>query len=250
MVTEIKANDRPNKVVVTVDIESSLSPTLELAIALAVASRSNLHGLFIEDMDLLRVANLPFAREVILASGRPRILDNQQLFRSLNARSRHFRQSLERYAQQSSLAWTYSTVRGNRRSMQLAESADAQFLIIGRPPDKYSQVVKRKRILLINDQNSRLNQALDVVLANIPEQPVELLLVTSAETPVGDSLQRLTGQLEAHPNSRLIQVEPDELIATVGQKGWSVDFVIASRRDAELLQEIMQRGNCPVILVC
>jgi hypothetical protein len=250
MITKITSNDRTNKVVVTVNAESTLSSTLELASALAVASQSELHGLFIEDLDLLRVASLPFAREVMLAGGQPRILDNQQLLCSLNASSRHFRQSLARYAQQSALAWTYSTVRGRRRSMELAESAGAEFLIIGQPSDRQSQILNLKRILLINDKNPRLHQALDVVLANIPGQSVELLLASPVKVSARKSLQQLTSKLEAHPNSNLIQITPGALVTTLTLKAQPVDFVIASRQEPELLQQIMQRATCPVIVVC
>ena len=238
------------RVIVTVDAESSLSSTLELASALAVASQSELHGLFIEDLDLLRVASLPFAREVMLTGGQPRILDNQQLLCSLNARSRHFRQSIARYAQKSALAWTYSTVRGRRRSMELAESAGAEFLIIGQPSDRQSRILNAKRILLINDKNPRLHQALDVVLANISGQSVELLLASSVKVIARKSLRQLTSKLEAHPNSSLTQINPDTLVTTLALKTQPVDFVIASRQEPELLQQIMQRASCPVIVVC
>jgi hypothetical protein len=250
MITKITSKDRANTVVVTVDAETTLSSTLELASALAVASQSELHGLFIEDLDLLRVASLPFAREVMLAGGQPRILDNQQLLCSLNARSRHFRQSLERYAQQSALVWTYSTVRGRRRSMELAESAGAEFLIIGQPGDRQSQILNAKRILLINDKNPRLQQALDVVLANIPGQSIELLLASPMKVSAWKSLQQLTSKLEAHPNSSLSQINPGTLVSTLTLKAQPVDFVIASRQEPELLQQIMQCATCPVIVVC
>lgn len=250
MITEIKGTERFNKVVVTLDVESPLSPTLELAIALAVASRSKLHGLFIEDMDLLRVASLPFTREVTLASGQQRTLDIQKLLRAFNAKSRYFRQSLEQYAQQSNVTWTYSTVRGEKRSMELAESAEAKFLIIGRPIGRPSQVLNPKRILLIDDQSPELYQAVDVVLANFPHQPIELLLVPSGKASSSDSVLQLNLKLKTHPHSHLIEINPDTLTTTLAQKAQIVDYVIVSRQDAESLQQIMQRATCPVIVVC
>ena len=250
MIAEVKSNQRSNKVVVTVDVESSLASTLELAIAMAVASKSELHGLFIEDLDLLRVASLPFAREVILASGQPRILDNQQLLRSFKARSRYFRQSLARHAQQSAIVWAYSTVRGNRRSIQMAESVEAEFLIIGQPTESRSNAVKRKRILLVDSENPRLYQALDVVLGNFGGQSIELLLASSMESQAQDNLPQLTRKLEVHPHSSLIQINPAALVTTLALKGPPLDFVIASRSDPELLQKIMQLTTCPVIVVC
>ena len=249
MVVKIRSTKRSNKVVVTVDVESSLSQTLELAIALAIASKSELHCLFIEDQDLLQVASLPFAHEVMLAGGQSRILDNQQLLRSFNAGSRYFRHSLAQQAEKSSLSWTYSKVRGRRRSMELAESAEAEFLIIGQQTGRYSQVLKPNRILLINHDNPRLYQALDVVLANLPDRPVDLILVAPVEPIPRNSLQQLTNKLEANPHSSLMQINPDALVTTLVRKSQPVDYVIVSRRDPELLQQIMQNSSCPMIVV-
>lgn len=249
MVTEPQGNERPNKVVVTVDVESTLSPTLELAIALAVASRSILHGLFVEDMDLLRVANLPFSREVILASGRHRTLDSQQLVRSLNARSRHFRQSLERYARQSALAWSYSKVRGRRRSIELSESAEAEFLIVGQPIEQRSQLLNPKRILLIANENRRLHQALDVVLTNFGDQPVVLMLISPTNARARSDLQELRSKLKARPNSSLLQIGPEALATALVRKDQPVDYVIVPRHDPEILKQIMHFSTCPVIVV-
>ena len=250
MISELESDERSNKVVVTVDVESSLTSTLDLAIALAVASKSELHGLFIEDMDLLRVVNLPFAREVIRASGQPRILDKQQLLRSYKVKSRYFRQTLARYAQQSALVWDYSTVRGNRRSIEMAKSVEAEFFIIGQPAESRSNAVKRKRILLIDSQNPRLYQALDVVLGEFVGQSIELLLASSVKATPQDSLNQLMTKLEDYPHSNLIQINAAALVTALELKVQPLDFVIASRGDSKLLEEIMQLATCPMIVVC
>ena len=73
----------PRRIVVTVDIESHLPSTIELAVAIAASQQGALHGLFIEDEDLLRAASLPFAREVPLTGGKPRTFDDRMLERNL-----------------------------------------------------------------------------------------------------------------------------------------------------------------------
>ena len=250
MISELNSDQRSNKVVVTANVESSVTATLDLAIALAVASKCELHGLFIEDVDLLRVAGLPFSREVILASGQPRNLDSEQLLRSYRVRSRYFRQSLARHAQQSALVWTYSTVRGNRRSIEMAQSVEAEYFIIGQPTESRPSTVKRKRILLIDSQNPRLYQALDVVLGDFAAQSIELLLVSAAKPSAADSLHQLMTKLEGHPHSSLIQITPAALATALALKGQPLDFVIASRRDDKLLEKIMQLASCRMIVVC
>ena len=82
--TDTGSTGKQRRVIVTVDAQSHLPPTIELAVALAASRQIALHGVFVEDVDLMRVAQLPFTQEVPLFSGQPRSLDNRQLQRSLD----------------------------------------------------------------------------------------------------------------------------------------------------------------------
>lgn len=245
----MKKTPNPPKIVVTIDIDGLLAPALELAVDLALEHRAALHGLFIEDIDLVRVASLPFACEVSLTSGRPRTLDNQRLLRSLNASSRQFRQSLEQHAERFSLPWSYSRVQGRKRSMELGESAEAEFLIIGQPADSHAQTPESKTILLLGNHNPRLYQALDAVLAKLPGQKLDVFLVSVANKPAIKPSSLLVSQLLAHPNARLIQISRATLAGKLALKGRAFDYVIAKRDDPILLQQIMPGATCPVIVV-
>ena len=57
------------RIVVTIDTASRAEPAIAVAAAFAKAYQSALHGLFIEDTDLLAVAELPFTR--VSAGRRP-----------------------------------------------------------------------------------------------------------------------------------------------------------------------------------
>ena len=161
-----------NRVVVTANLECYLPPAIELAIAIARSNNSGLHGLFIEDLDLLQIAGLPFSSEVSLASGQARVLDSQQVTLGFNARSRHFRRSLLQQAEKSSLPWSYSKARGGKLSKALEESINAEFLVIGQSRGALNATgtMRPKRILLIGSDSQRLFQALDNVSPYYPVQ--------------------------------------------------------------------------------
>ena len=57
------------RILVAIDTSPHGSAALEAAARLATELRAELEGLFIEDINLLRLAGLPFAREIQLGDG-------------------------------------------------------------------------------------------------------------------------------------------------------------------------------------
>lgn len=248
------AADPVNKVVFTVDLDNYLQSTIELASAIALANQTGIHGLFVEDLDLLHVASYSFTREISLVSAQARVLNNQQLLCSFNARSRHFRQSLLRHAEQSSLPWSFSTARGQKINMALEKSANAEYLIIGQSEIIRNQSgapgFRTKRILFINNHNQRLLRVLDLIMDKFTGQPVELLVVSSPDESTGEYWDQLIKTLSTHPpHSRLTRIDHDSLLATLPIQSHSIDYVVASRHEPELVRQVIQQVSCPVILV-
>lgn len=238
-----------DQVVVSIDQQGFLAPTLELGIALAVINRCSLHGLFIEDTDLMRVASLPFTREVSLLSAQPRALDYQDLLNSFNAIGRQFRQTLEQHAQQSSLNWSYRTVRGRRHQTALQESTTASFLIMGHPGNARTLTSRTRRIVLINHHSQRLLQALDAVLEKFLQYPVELILV-SRKTPTDfNTLAMLDDKRRTRGNVSIREVTSDQVIAYSSPRGEPVDYLIGGRDDYDLIEQWVQVTNCTAIVV-
>jgi hypothetical protein len=240
-----------NRVVVTANLECYLPSAIELAIAIARSNNSGLHGLFIEDLDLLRVADLPFSSEVSLASGQARVLDSQQVTLGFNARSRHFRRSLLRQAEKSSLPWSYSKARGGKLSKALEESINAEFLVIGQSRGALnpSATMRPKCILLLDNHRQRLFQALDVVLGNFTGNFFELLFVPPSSGVSANTVELLSDKLLLHPHSRLVQLSPESLSAVTQTPGAPISCVITSRQRPELMQQVLQHLSCPMIVV-
>ena len=57
------------RVLVTLDAVSENRTAIDTAVRVAARTGMPLHGLFVEDQDLLRLADLPFARQVTIGKG-------------------------------------------------------------------------------------------------------------------------------------------------------------------------------------
>jgi len=78
----------------------------------AAALEADLLGLFLEDVELLHFAGLPFARE-IGASARPRGLDVQTMERRFRVQADAARRALAAAAEGKALRWSFRVERGS-----------------------------------------------------------------------------------------------------------------------------------------
>ncbi|RMF77434.1 MAG: universal stress protein, partial [Nitrospirae bacterium] len=93
------------RIVVAVDASADSLAAVRAAARLAEALSAELHGLFVEDANLVRLARLPFAREVRLSAA-PRRLEAAALERELRALAAQARQAFEEEARRCRVAAT------------------------------------------------------------------------------------------------------------------------------------------------
>lgn len=85
---------------------------LEVATKLATAFRAELHGLYLEDIELVRGAGLPFTTVVDSISGAVRSFGDRELLESFAVEARQVRRELEGAAERAALRSTFRVVRG------------------------------------------------------------------------------------------------------------------------------------------
>jgi hypothetical protein len=105
---------------------------LEQAAALAALKRAELVALFVEDVDLIRLAGLPFAREVDRVSAVARDLDGLSVHRTLRAQAEQVRRALEQTAARRQLQASLQVVRGRYVREALSAAAAMDVLFLGR----------------------------------------------------------------------------------------------------------------------
>jgi hypothetical protein len=99
------------RIVVSLDAVSEISAAIEAAARLAVRWNAALHGVFVEDEDLLRLAGLPFARQVSLGAG-AEALTPAQAARQLRASAATARRELAAAARRHDLRWSFEIAHG------------------------------------------------------------------------------------------------------------------------------------------
>jgi hypothetical protein len=106
---------------------------------LAEALQSELHGLFVEDADLLALAQLPFAREIQSQGGGIRNLDPVDVEKALELEMAEARSAVETVAAQRGLRWKFQSVRGKVHTEVSAAASEVDILCIGRQGARIQQ---------------------------------------------------------------------------------------------------------------
>jgi len=100
-----------NRVIVPLDASSETSTAIDTASRLAARWRVPLHGVFVEDEELIGLAGLSFARQVTLSVG-PEPLTKDQVENHFRAFAERARRELAEAADRYAVKWSFETVRG------------------------------------------------------------------------------------------------------------------------------------------
>jgi nucleotide-binding universal stress UspA family protein len=120
------------RIVVALDASRHSLAALAAASELADALQAELVGIFVEDVNLLSLAGLPFAREVRYLSGVDRPLDSPSMERELRIQAEQARQTLAGVAGRRQLRWSFRVVRGQVAAELLTAAQEADLLALGR----------------------------------------------------------------------------------------------------------------------
>ena len=119
------------RILVALDTSAHSHAALEAAAIMAARLDAELLGLFVQDMELLQLAQLPFAREVGLTSAGRRPIDPRSMEVSLKAQAQMAKSAFEAAAQRHGLQCSFRVTRGHVVSELVAASADVDLLALG-----------------------------------------------------------------------------------------------------------------------
>jgi nucleotide-binding universal stress UspA family protein len=119
---------------IVVALEPSVHGLAALEAAAEMASRlgAELLGVYVEDIDLLRAAGLPFAEEFSLSSARRRALDSPAMERTLRAEGQRLEKALETAARRAQVRATFRVLRGRVPVELLTAGEEGDMLIVGK----------------------------------------------------------------------------------------------------------------------
>ncbi len=119
------------RLIVALDAVAGNRDAARAAAALASVLGIELAGLFVEDVNLVRLAGLPFARQVPVSGGPARPLERQSLESQLRALEAAARQELARAASSVQVTWSFQVRRGTLPDEVLAAPGEADLLLLG-----------------------------------------------------------------------------------------------------------------------
>jgi len=120
------------RILVALDASPHSLAALRAAVDLAARMDAELEGLFVEDAALLRLAELPCAREVLHFSTAEFPVSRASMESRLRAQSEQARTALEAAAKRARIEWSFRTVRGEVAAEVSAAAAGVDLLALGR----------------------------------------------------------------------------------------------------------------------
>jgi nucleotide-binding universal stress UspA family protein len=120
------------RIVVALDASPTSLAALEAAAQIAALWKAEMVGLFIEDADLLRLASLPFVRELGSFSATPRPLDPTAVERQLRSLAARAEQAFLQTAHRRQVRAQFHVSRGRVVSELLATVGETDWLSLGK----------------------------------------------------------------------------------------------------------------------
>ena len=247
------------QILVAFDTAAPSLALLESAVALAAALELELHGLFVEDTDLLRIAELPFAREVALSTAMERQLNGLHVARSLRAVAAEVRQNLAEVADRAQVRWTFKTVRGSRIRPVLAAAETSDLLILNRSQRSsalrsipVTAPIRGRPVVFFYDSSPEAQRALAVLGALVRHAHPEVVVVTTEKADVGGVERELTDagvrpiyrrvpQADMETVLQLVKVQPPGLLVLPAET--------ALMEQVGKIQALLDSIDCPMWLV-
>lgn len=119
-------------ILVALDTSPHSEAALAAAAELAAALQLELRGLYVEDINLLRLCGLPFGIEYGSFTAKPRRIEQNHLEREFRMQASLLRKIMAEVAGQKRITWSFQVVRGGVTDQLLEAATSARMLSLGR----------------------------------------------------------------------------------------------------------------------
>jgi nucleotide-binding universal stress UspA family protein len=270
------------RILVALDASSHSAATLSAAAELASRYGAELLGLYVEDINLLRLGELPFAQEVGQFTAIRRRIDIHEVERQIRGQTGRLRRMLEMTTRRARVRWSFEVTRGAVVEEVLDAASKVDAIVLGRAgwslvgPGRLGSTARAvlaetpvlalivphdgclgAPFLVVYDGSALAEKALDVAagLMLAEEAPLTVLLLTARP----ERLHPLRAQARARLEGRGLQVRYLSL-PTTSVSGMvhalhaerCGTLVVPSRSEvvsAETLQAVLHQVEVPVLLV-
>jgi nucleotide-binding universal stress UspA family protein len=253
------------RVLVSLDDSWCGREALEAAANLASELQAELKGLFVEDINLFRLAGLPFVREITTSSGISRRVDVDSMERALQKKAEYIEEALASTAKQAQLKWSFSVARGRIMQRTWAESAEADVIIFGSrghaPPARawlgHARTEATHPILAVYDESPNQQRVVEtaVALARRYERELVILILADNSRKYSELVGGLHAALDSSNMSNVAISPPivsdNELLHTANQRQGSLLLIGRScpLLNEATLESLVENLDCPIGIV-
>ena len=257
------------RIVVALDSCGSGRPAQEIAVRLAAVLGAQPEGVFVEDINLIRLSELPFLREVRAYSLAEAVISTESMQRDLRVLARQAERMLLQAAQAMGVGCTFRVWRGSAAAETLSTSFEAD--IIGlcgvRASGAYRVLpVARPRgpvtpsavdaVSVLFSASPKADKALAAAWQLAKNLTAGLRVLLPAEEPPDASLhQRASELLEAYPQrTGFVRLGSDSATALAAAMQASATGVLIAAVDHPLFRQAglaccLEKLSCPVLFV-
>ncbi len=255
IVSQQKSELLIHRILVALDASPHSHAALEAAANVAALLDAELVGMFVEDINLLRVAQLPFVREVSFPMAEMREIDVPKMERHWRTQAAEARRQLIESANQRNVNWSFCVERGGVSDRLLAASLDTDLLAIGRLGRSLSRQMRlgsTARKVLERGKRSVLLVRTDVDL----EQPVLMIFDGSDAARralnIASALARKSGSLRVlvwTDNHDLAQQYKGEIVDLLRDQEIEISYRRFYPADEDKLIDVLQTSDAGLLIV-
>jgi hypothetical protein len=257
---------RVRRITVALRGEAAEAQLLGWAARFARETASELAGVFLEDIDLLHLAELPLAIEICRSTSARRPVEATELARQLASQASAAEQVLARVAEEAGVAWSFSVARGAVTTLLVKAVAEADVTLVPAArrvlwayEDAAAQARRwreeRAPVTVVFDRSAAAKRALEVGrrLAEAEKRPLSVIL-TAASSEAGERLRQRADQvLQGRPARfhTLIRPEAAQLLETVRDQRTGMLVVPASETAlmTDTVHALQGRLDCAALVV-
>ena len=245
------------RIAVTLDACQVSSSTLEEAVLLAARMGAQLEGIFVEDIDLIQLAELPFLREVRSVSRSEIAINLTRMEQELRVLARRAERLLGEHAARQNVSWSFRIWRGSIDTELLTADTDADVFALIRMGTTLARPATTKAVSVVFTGTDASMRALETAMSLTTDPYKELNILLPAENEAeAMRLQELaTRQLdEQAANADFIPLKDGSLNDVLEVLADSNSAVLIVERDNKLLhapslRRSLNNLNCPVLIV-
>jgi nucleotide-binding universal stress UspA family protein len=263
---------RFRRIVVALDASPQSLAALEVAVALAARLEAELTALHVVDAELVKLAELPLAREIDYFSGEPRPIRTKGLERQLALYAGRAREGLESAVRGLEIRWSFHTAQGRPQDRLREFAGEADLLILGARGRSYGRgpgsTVKalaaeagvplmvvgpaRRRgeaVHVVHDGTAAADEA--VALAAALQSPGSRGLIVLATGGTEGLAERLRERTDVALDVRPVPGGTEGLAGVLARELPEVLVVPRPlvREPESTLTTLLRRGGCPVLVV-